>query len=369
MAAVDVLQVITSATPRGAERYAVLLGHELAERGHLVRTVALHPGPNPTLDVEVLGRTRFGSTTLRNLRACCRRAPVVVAHGSSTLPATAVATAGTGIPFVYRNIGDPLYWASSWRRRLRTRALLSSASRVVALTDEAGRRVARCYGIDGSRISVIPNGVPARDFPRRTADEAAAARQALSVPPDSVVAVFLGALSPEKDPVAAVEAIGHLPDRWMLFVGGDGPEADRVRRAAGTVAGDRVRLLGHVTDPLALLRAADVLVLSSVSEGLPGVIIEAALLGVPTVATDAGFVRELVRDGINGFVVPVADPAALAAALLGAEAQLEVLGSAAHDLAIGHYTLESTADRWLDVLDQVRSDGAGAHLLPWLRRR
>lgn len=350
MTAVDVLQVITGATPRGAERYAVLLEKELASRGMGVRTVALYPGPNPTLDVAVLGPTRLGTSTLRALRACSRRASVIVAHGSSTLPATVLATAGTGIPFVYRNIGDPWFWASNWRRRLRTGAFLSRATLTVALTDEAARRVSACYRVDLGRITVIPNGVPARDFPLRTPEDRAAARAQWSVPPGALVAVYLGSLSPEKDVASAVEAMRRLPDTWILLVGGDGPEAERVARAARTVEGNRVRLLGHVADPVTVLRAADVLVLPSLTEGLPGVIIEAALVGVPTVATDAGFIRDLVQDGVNGFVVPRSDPGALAAALMAAEPIVERLGTAAHRLAIEGYTLEATADRWLDVL-------------------
>jgi glycosyltransferase involved in cell wall biosynthesis len=347
---VDVLQVITSASARGAERYATLLEPELATRGLRLRTVALHPGSNPTLDVAILGQTKLGLATLRSLRRACREASVVVAHGSATLPATAIAIAGTGVPFVYRNIGDPAYWASNLRRRLQTRVLMGRASELVALTTEAANRIVEHYRIKAERIVVIPNGVPAEQFPLRTPAERAAARAALSIGPDRLVAVYLGALSPEKDVPSAVRAVLGLPDRWMLLIGGEGQQQGEIERLLHGVGPDRVRLLGHVPDPLSLLRAADVLVLPSLTEGLPGVIIEAAMVGVPSVATDTGFVRDLVQDGVNGYVVPVADTHALAAALVRTEPDLQRLGTAAHERSARQFDLATTANQWRVLL-------------------
>jgi glycosyltransferase involved in cell wall biosynthesis len=373
--AVDVLQVITSASPRGAERYAVMLEPELAARGLSVRTVALHAGANPGLDVEVLGPSRRAPDTIRALRRACRQSSVVIAHGSATLLASSIATAGTGVPFVYRNIGDPAYWASSRARRWRTRLFLFRAAEVVALTQEARRRMVQCYGIATSRIAVIPNGVPVQEFPRRTEEDRMAARAALSIPPHRRVALYLGALSPEKDVPTAVRAMLDLPDRWMLLVGGDGPQRQEILDLAVSVPGpDRVRLLGHVGRPVDVLTAADVLVLPSLTEGLPGVIIEAAMVGVPSAVTDAGFVRDLVTDGVNGFVVPISDPGAMAAAILRVEQDADRLGASAHEQSTRDFSLATTADQWLRVLQAYvpgsggtgggRGRGAGAGACP-----
>lgn len=346
----DVLQVITSASPRGAERYAVMLEPELVSRGVTVRTVALHPGVNPVLDVPVLGPERFARTTLTALRRACRSARVVIAHGSSTLPAVAVASFGTGVPFVYRNIGDPRYWASSRTRRWRTRLLLARASEVVALTPGARRSLAGCYGHRLARAEVIPNGVPIEQFPRRTPDERQAARQALGIPADRRVALCLGALSPEKGVPVAIGSLSHLPERWMLLVGGEGAERPLLERLASAVPSGRARLLGHVERPVEVLRAADVLVVPSLTEGLPGVIIEAAMVGLPAVATDTGFVREIIDHGVHGMVVAPGDERALAAAVLAAEPDLERMGAAARERSVREFSLSANADRWLAVI-------------------
>ena len=78
---------------------------------------------------------------------------------------------------------------------------------------------------------------------------------------------------------------------------------------------DREFFLGPRDDLPALYNAADALVLSSVVEGLPMVLLEAAATGLPCVATRAGGADEAVLDGHTGFLAPCSDPAALAAAM------------------------------------------------------
>src|SRR5207245_1839639 len=113
----DVLSVITSTDRRGAETFAVGLGAALEARGRSVRTVALAPGKSDgALPVPTFGTSTLAPRTLRSLRGASRDAAVVVAHGSRALPACAIATAGRGQPLVYRNIGDPRYWAGGSAR-------------------------------------------------------------------------------------------------------------------------------------------------------------------------------------------------------------------------------------------------------------
>src|SRR5262245_37687732 len=124
------LHVVTSTDRRGAETFGVMLRDALAARGHRGDVVALVPGRGDRpLPIPALGRSRVSPRALLRLRRLCRRAGVVVAHGSSTLPACAAATALTGTPFVYVNIGDPRYWSSTPTRRLRVRFLLGRAAR------------------------------------------------------------------------------------------------------------------------------------------------------------------------------------------------------------------------------------------------
>jgi glycosyltransferase involved in cell wall biosynthesis len=129
----------------------------------------------------------------------------------------------------------------------------------------------------------------------------------------------LGRLIALKGVAHAIDAVAQLPDA-QLVVAGAGPEsAALARRARGTA----VRFVGELrgADKEAHLAAADAFVLPSIvlpsgrSEGMPTTLLEAMERGLPVVASDVGGVRDVVRDGENGYVVPPGDTRAIAAAL------------------------------------------------------
>ena len=127
----------------------------------------------------------------------------------------------------------------------------------------------------------------------------------------------------------AVQAVRELLDRGvpaeLEIFGGDPPEAvgepserERILHAVADLGLEgRVHLRGHASSETLIerYRTADVLLHSSVSEGLPVVVLEAMSTGLPVVASDCGDVARAVRDGVDGFVVPVRSPAASASAL------------------------------------------------------
>jgi glycosyltransferase involved in cell wall biosynthesis len=168
-----------------------------------------------------------------------------------------------------------------------------------------------------------------------TAPTREAARAALEL--TRFTALCLGRLVPIKGLDDAVRAIARRPDAELL-VAGSGPERQRLESLAAAT-GARVRFTGHVEGERKrlLLRAADAFVLPSVEEagrreGLPTALLEAMAAGLPVVATRTGGVPELVREGEDGFLVPMRRPDALAAALttLAADrARAEALGAAA----------------------------------------
>jgi len=349
----DVLQVVTSTAPRGAEHFALALEPEFIERGLSVRTVALTRGDPDVLDVATLGSTRRGIDTIRALRERAKRAKVVVAHGSTTLPVTAIATFGTGVPFIYRNIGDPHYWSTSVRRRAQSRLLLGRASRVVALTNQTAARIEDRYRVASSKISVIPRGVSAADFPLRIEADKRRARATFGIADDASVAICVGALSSEKNVGNAVRAVSMLPPRWQLIIAGDGPDRSVVEREVAGLPAGRVRMLGSIDNVAELMAAADLLVLPSRTEGLPGVVIEAGMVGIPSVATRVGFVTEIIDDGVSGHLVPSNDAAAMAEAIEKAEPNLSQFGQEAHRRAVEGFSLTATADKWHRLLDEV----------------
>ncbi len=168
-------------------------------------------------------------------------------------------------------------------------------------------------------VRVIPNGAdPARFGSVNRAD----ARRTLGLPGDRPVALFVGHLTELKgiaDLVAGVGATGPA-DRPFLAIVGDGPLRPSLEaRVAELGLGDSVRFAGRIPhdDVGTWMGACDVLVLPSLSEGLPTVICEAMLAGRAVIATPVGGTPELVEDGATGILVAPGNVTALADALGG----------------------------------------------------
>lgn len=355
------LQVITDTRRRGAQVFAVDLDRALEQRGWDTRTVAL-AHESGDLDVPVLGPTRTATRTLRRLRREIRRAGVVVGHGSTTLPMCALAGLGTGVPFVYRQISDSLYWAPTAARRLRVRAGLHRTRAVVALWEGSARVLREHFGVAAAKLHVVPNGVPADGYQPADTATREVSRRRFDLPADVPVVAYVGALVPEKGVDGVVRAVSHVPAGRLLVVG-DGPERDRLEALAGGLLGGRARFTGWVDSAADVLAAADVLVLFSRSESMPAVLIEAGFCAVPSVATAVGAIPEIVADGQTGVLVPVGDEAALrdaVGALLSDPDGLAAMGAAARRRCLARYEIRVVAASWERVLSAVANPGGDA---------
>jgi glycosyltransferase involved in cell wall biosynthesis len=347
------VQVVTSANRRGAEIFAVDLQAALRDRGWAVDTLALAPGWG--LDVPSLGRRPLAPRTLLALRRAARTASLVVAHGSTALPASALALAGSPVPFVYRGIGDPAYWAGSPGRRARVRRFLRRAVAVVVVAPPAAQWLHERLRVPDERLWVIPTGVPASRCPPADSGRRQRARAALELPAEVPVAAIVGALSPEKNVALAIEAVAGSPP-WHLVVTGDGPQRAELEAHAAATASGRVRFTGSLTDPGPAYDAADVVLLTSLTEGLPAVLIEAGLRGLPAVATDVGFVSEVVVDGQTGVLVD-ADRHQVGQALAAAHQDAAALGLAARAHCQRRFELDGVAERWDALLQRLVPSG------------
>lgn len=343
-----VLHVITGTVRRGAETFASDLAEALEARGRSGRIVALSGDSSPAaLPVDVLGSRPLGSVTLRALRREAAAANVVVAHGSSTVVACAIATLGTGTPFVYRNIGDPAFWLDTASRRIRMRLILRRARATVALWDRSASQLRR---LGARAIRIIPTGVPSRLFPPITAGERDRARRALGIGASSVVAAYVGSLSAEKNVAVAVAAIASI-EGAMLLVVGEGPDRAALEELAGRVAPGRVRFLGSRQRPREELAAADVLVLPSRTEGIPAALIEAGFSELPVVASDVGGISQIVVNGRTGYLVEPGDSGALGRAVRDAARERRTMGPAAREHCLERFEIGRVAESWESLLD------------------
>jgi glycosyltransferase involved in cell wall biosynthesis len=211
--------------------------------------------------------------------------------------------------------------------------------------------VALGWGLDASRVSVLPN--PAPELPPLPGRDEL--RRELEL--DGRALVFAGRLGPQKALGVALEAVAAVPD-VALVVAGDGPERQALeRRSAELAVEDRVRFLGGVSreDVLRLFSAADAAVLPSAWENFPHTVVEALAVGCPVIATSVGGVPEVVRDGENGLLVPPNDPPALAAAIrrFFADDELRDRLAAAAPTSVSEYTEEAVFTRIEEELRRV----------------
>ncbi|HET7325926.1 MAG TPA: glycosyltransferase family 4 protein [Nocardioidaceae bacterium] len=353
-----VLVLMTRNQRRGAESFACVLGEGLGQRGLSPRLLALASAEaEPRLPVHPLGPSPLSAATLWRLRREIRQADVVVACGSTTLPATVVAGVATGAPIIYQNIGDPMFWAGRGRRRIQVRAMLGRMSAVAALSEESARVLRSHFGVPATQVRVIHNARSAALFRPGTAAEHAAARHGLGLPARGAVVALIGALAPEKRVDIAIDAVSRMPADVRLVVAGDGPLREELTARARSAAPGRVHFLGQLHDLGPVLHAADAVVLTSASEGVPGALIEAGLSGLPAVATDVGYVRDIVVPGVTGELVPVGDVEAVAdglARVLSARAQL---GPQARAHCVRNFDLDRVIDDWTALIRAVLARG------------
>ena len=328
--------------------FAVDLEERLAKQGFDVETVALAPGHDGGLGVPTLGPSSLHVTTLSSLRARARRAGVVVAHGSDSLGACAVATLGLRVPFVYRNIGDPDYWANNARRHLQVRLCLRRAASVVVMWPDAATTIARRFGLPrdapacrverGLRGTVSARGrTGARRIPAFARGPAGRAARRVC-----------GRAEPRKRVGDAIDAVAGLPTAHLV-VAGAGPQGDALLAQAERVAPGRTHFLGMVQDTGLVYRAADVVVLPSATEGIAATLIEAGLSGIPVVATDVGGTRQIVVPDETGFLVTPGDVDGLRRAIESALGSAH-FGDAARAHCLTHFDLTVIANGWAELL-------------------
>ena len=189
------------------------------------------------------------------------------------------------------------------------RAAVAATRRTICTSEAERAELATLVGGALSQhLIVISNTAP----PAPPAPGQPRARELLGLDGATVVALFLGELEERKDPLTAVRAANaaaYAGSPLLLLVAGGGPLVERARELAGPA----VRVLGHRDDPRTLLAASDVLVMPSLREGQSIAVLEAMRDGRAVIVSDGPGNPELVGDA--GVVVPVGDPAALAAAL------------------------------------------------------
>jgi len=215
-------------------------------------------------------------------------------------------------------------------------------------------------GIPEHSLKVVLNGVDTKRF--RPAQGDSPLPSLLPVAGKGHVLVSVGRLTEAKDHVNLLRAIRLLLARGIdvrLALVGDGELRNLVERTIQELdLHDHVRLLGNGPVVEDILPHADLFVLSSRREGLPMVLLEAMACGLPIVTTAVGGIPEVVKHGVNGFLVPPENPQSLAEAielLLARPETAQRMRCVNRETAVSSYSMKGTAEQYAGLYDRIMS--------------
>lgn len=272
------------------------------------------------------------------------------------------------VPVVVTTEHSRHYIDGHWRRRVEKRLLCAWSDRVVPVSDELERLCVERDQIVPAKLCVIGNGVDTALFDRVTPGEVAEFRQRQKISPGDPVLGIVARLHPIKNHPLLLHAFGELlrdfPAARLLVVG-DGEQRGALESLTAALGmQQRVSFLGSRRDVPVILKACDLKVLCSLSEGLPLSLLEAMAAQLPVVVTPGANRSALVEDGINGMVVPET-AAALADALgtlLSSPQRAGELGRAGYRAVRERFSLSTTARRYARLYSECL--GAGPSIFP-----
>ena len=369
-----IAHVLSSFGLGGQERVALSLSRMQREAGHRVLAVSLASPPEGPLaasfheaGVVTDSVPKHGPSVDPSLPV--RLATLLMSHGVDLVhthnphalifgaPAAAMAGAVT----VHSKHGiNPDGERRQWLRRAASRF----TGAYVAVTESLARVALDHQECSPERLSVIANGIDLTQF-RPNPEARQRIREQLNIPAGAWVIGSVGRLSPEKNQALLLQAATPMLDqRRLLVLVGDGPErAALAARVDDSLRGEFVRLTGARDDVADLLAAFDVFVLTSNSEGLPLVVLEAMATELPVVATAVGGLSDVIDDHVTGYLVPPGDATALTrqlAWLSTRPAQAQLVARCARKTVLDRHSLERMATEYGALYERLLATRSGA---------
>ena len=277
-------------------------------------------GGLPVDYVEVVERHSFDPTVLPRLRALVRERGIDIVH-SHEYKTDVLAWLLTRCERVTALATVHGWTGHTWRERFAyypvDRWFLRFFPKLIAVSENI-RQTLVAHGARPDRVTRVLNGIDHRAFVRDRS-RAHAVRASLGMGADEVTIGTVGRLEPQKRFDLLIDAVARLQPKHptlKLLIVGDGSLRQRLASQIERLGlNDACRLLGHRTDIVDLHHAFDLFVQSSDYEGTPNAVLEAMAMETPVVATNVGGTAEVVRDQIDGLIVPAGDVGRLCQAI------------------------------------------------------
>jgi len=360
-----ILYVITDLEVGGVPLHLCRLATDMHELGHVVRVVSLSP-PGPVSEMLAQAGVEVGSCNARSpagigallqlRREIVQFKPEII-H-SFLFHANIACRLITPLAGVSRNkliceiqtVEIERRWhltVDRWTHRLCRMEIGNSQSVIAHLHHEAG--------LPESWLRLVRGGVDIERFDRAKPIQ----KSELGAEGSDRLLVWVGRLDPVKGLEDLLRALVMIRQRFSahLVLVGDGPERSRLEQLITELdLADCVLLMGVRDDVPEILKACDLFVFPSHTEGMPNALLEAMAAGCAIVCTDVPGNRDLITDGETGLTVPARDSNALADAvvkLLGSRDLSDRLGAAASTLAKESFDSKLVMARYLKIYDTI----------------
>jgi glycosyltransferase involved in cell wall biosynthesis len=370
---ITVLHLAESGGWAGGETYLLSLARRLDRKRFRLIVASPEPGALTqnlqAMDVETLvwDMGQLGSVgPILRLRGLLREQGVHIlqSHGARSNFLGRIAGRLAGTPGIISTVHNSLYDypVGAFRKALYLfldRLSAPLAHRVLCVAESHRQELIRRYHLSPGTVVTIPNGVDLERFhPARYGRHV---RKEFEIPGEAFLLGIIGRLTPQKGHVYLLRALRLLSVRFPLLrclIVGDGESRkDLMQLATDPGLAGRCLFAGVRHDIQEVLSALDLLVIPSLSEGLPYVALEGMAMAKPIVATAVNGLPELIRDGETGRLVPKGDPHALAEAIgevLSDTRRAAALGQAARLRVEREYSIELWVQRLERLYDGLR---------------
>ena len=341
----NIVQIIQKKQLRGAETFALQLSRELVKRGHTVKIVVLQDGEVELdfPDMEVLhinAKSLFDINSFKKLASIIRdfKPDWVQANAGDTMRYAVFSRLvyGWKAPIIFRNASVVSQYIKNPIKKIYYSYLLKRVDKIISVSEVSMRDYVQMFPFVKNKIQVIPIGIETEELDTET--ESPEDRESISRGDGYILHV--GGFTFEKNHEGLLrifQLVLKKKPEVQIVLAGDGPLFTNIQGKVKELGLESsVQLLGRRTDVAFLMKHASMLVLPSIIEGLPGVLLEAMYCRIPVIANNVGAIPDLLDDG-RGVVVENGDEEGFAKAILQ---QLDQSKSDAHLEGVRGYVKE-----------------------------
>jgi glycosyltransferase involved in cell wall biosynthesis len=363
-----ILHLVQKPQLRGAEIFAAQLANHTQQHGHRVILVSLFPGQVPLpFEGTILSLDGKRGKRLWNIKAWRRLAHIIQQEQPDVIQANAGDTLKYAVfskllfrwkqPIIFRNASTISLYIKTWPVKKWNGFFFRYACRIVSVCKASATDFEHLFPKYKKKVVVVPIGIeePAINRQHNTGLHTSQAQ--------SPVLVHVGGFTYEKNHIRLIPVFQQLlkiyPDASLRLIG-DGPlkkDMEEVVKQKGL--GTRVLFYGARTDVNRLIAEADALLLPSIIEGLPGVILEAFYCKIPVVAYDVGGIGEVLINHDTGHLVKSGDELAFVNAvceIVENKQDSYRMANNAYNLVTSEYLNKWIARKFISVYESVKDE-------------